>query len=335
MIVPYNYTVYIYMFIIILGAVRTTILIMDSFNKKKPFYIEWIIFYTSLFAYLIFVFLYTIFLFANESNAYLYRLSVFGADVTYFVMICYWIILLGRYIEAKRVMKDSTVKLITIIYGICVEIFIYLHIVGGKIFNLSLSQLNFSNRLVKGANLLYGSWVIVIGIYYAVCALKTVSKSRSRYTIFLSGLLLSLYILYEMQWTVFSSLEIPEGKRIMVRFEMLFIAYLIECILSLKSYLGKVAGERMIKKPDPESQKNNSAALPYEKNKPEPDLFEQFSLTKREREIAELILQGNSNPDIAKTLYISENTVKRHVNNIYQKTGVKNRYELIALRLIH
>lgn len=37
-----------------------------------------------------------------------------------------------------------------------------------------------------------------------------------------------------------------------------------------------------------------------------------------------------NNPEIAETLFIAENTVKRHINNIFQKSGVKNRYELIT-----
>ena len=34
--------------------------------------------------------------------------------------------------------------------------------------------------------------------------------------------------------------------------------------------------------------------------------------------------------DIAAQLCISEYTVKRHLNNIFRRTGVKNRYELIV-----
>lgn len=53
-------------------------------------------------------------------------------------------------------------------------------------------------------------------------------------------------------------------------------------------------------------------------------------LTKREREISLLICEGYSNADIAKLLFISEYTVKDHTKNIYRKTDVHSRYELIA-----
>jgi DNA-binding CsgD family transcriptional regulator len=57
--------------------------------------------------------------------------------------------------------------------------------------------------------------------------------------------------------------------------------------------------------------------------------YEDFQITSREAEIIQLIVQGASNQDIADKLYISEKTVKSHIYNIYQKTGVQNRIELI------
>ncbi|MDE7479015.1 MAG: helix-turn-helix transcriptional regulator [Lachnospiraceae bacterium] len=52
-------------------------------------------------------------------------------------------------------------------------------------------------------------------------------------------------------------------------------------------------------------------------------------LTKRETEITQLIIQGKSNAEIAGELFISETTVKKHVSNIFEKTGVGRREELI------
>ncbi len=60
-------------------------------------------------------------------------------------------------------------------------------------------------------------------------------------------------------------------------------------------------------------------------------LFEKYQVSKREREIVHLILEGKTNRDIEAELFISVRTVKCHVYNIYQKVGVKNRMELINL----
>ena len=53
-------------------------------------------------------------------------------------------------------------------------------------------------------------------------------------------------------------------------------------------------------------------------------------LSDREREIAELIAGGSSNPEIARALFLSRKTVERHVSNIFEKLGVKNRAQLAA-----
>src|SRR5215471_9096776 len=53
-----------------------------------------------------------------------------------------------------------------------------------------------------------------------------------------------------------------------------------------------------------------------------------FGLTTRELEVVALITEGCTNKDIAKSFGISEETVKRHLTNIFNKLGVGNRLEL-------
>jgi DNA-binding CsgD family transcriptional regulator len=53
------------------------------------------------------------------------------------------------------------------------------------------------------------------------------------------------------------------------------------------------------------------------------------SLSIREREICNLLLEGLSNLEIADKLFISEGTVKSHINKIYKKLGAKNRVEVL------
>jgi DNA-binding NarL/FixJ family response regulator len=65
----------------------------------------------------------------------------------------------------------------------------------------------------------------------------------------------------------------------------------------------------------------------------EKKIKEQSSLTGREGEILGLLLKGNSNKDIAKLTYVSTETVKTHLHNIYKKLGVKSRLETVALFL--
>lgn len=55
-----------------------------------------------------------------------------------------------------------------------------------------------------------------------------------------------------------------------------------------------------------------------------------FGLSAREQDIFSFIIQGMSNSEIANALYITESTVKFHAGNIFKKTGLGSRLELIA-----
>jgi len=61
---------------------------------------------------------------------------------------------------------------------------------------------------------------------------------------------------------------------------------------------------------------------------------ERAQLTAREQEIVSLVAQGFRNKEIADKLSISEQTVKNHLHNIFDKLGVSDRLEL-ALYAIH
>ena len=61
---------------------------------------------------------------------------------------------------------------------------------------------------------------------------------------------------------------------------------------------------------------------------PAVDPRDRFRLTPRELEIVRHIVEGGTNKDIATALGISEDTVKHHLRNVFDKLGVSNRLEL-------
>ena len=67
------------------------------------------------------------------------------------------------------------------------------------------------------------------------------------------------------------------------------------------------------------------ATLPGAGGGPLPD-----GLTEREAEVLRLIAAGRSNADIGKDLFVSEATVKTHVNRIFAKTGSRDRSQAVA-----
>ncbi len=69
-----------------------------------------------------------------------------------------------------------------------------------------------------------------------------------------------------------------------------------------------------------------AAALPGRKT---------YGLTPRELEVVQCIVEGCSNKDIAKQFNISEETVKRHLSNTFDKIGVSTRLELALFAISH
>ena len=65
-----------------------------------------------------------------------------------------------------------------------------------------------------------------------------------------------------------------------------------------------------------------------------PEQRERSPLSNREREIVALVAQGYKNKEMAEKMFISEQTVKNHLHNIFDKLGVSDRLEL-ALYAIH
>jgi DNA-binding CsgD family transcriptional regulator len=61
------------------------------------------------------------------------------------------------------------------------------------------------------------------------------------------------------------------------------------------------------------------------------NFFLENNLSEREEEVSRLLIKGETNSDIGEKLYISVNTVKSHIKNIYRKLEVSNRIQLIHL----
>lgn len=75
---------------------------------------------------------------------------------------------------------------------------------------------------------------------------------------------------------------------------------------------------------------NDSKNIENENNAIKKELKEEIiNLTKREKQILSYLLSGKTNKEVALILDISLNTVNNHVANIYDKSGVKNRVELV------
>ena len=97
-----------------------------------------------------------------------------------------------------------------------------------------------------------------------------------------------------------------------------------------RAVLAAAAGQAVL---DPAVQQRLlSAAVRAPAAQPDHDPDE---LTPRESDVLRLIAQGKSNREIARALYVSEATVKTHVNRIFAKTGSRDRAQAIRYAYTH
>jgi non-specific serine/threonine protein kinase len=75
--------------------------------------------------------------------------------------------------------------------------------------------------------------------------------------------------------------------------------------------------------------------IPQDSREPLPTSPAPFDLTVREREVLRLLVQGQTNPEIAATLYISPKTAANHVTSILAKLGVETRTAAATHALRH
>ena len=122
-----------------------------------------------------------------------------------------------------------------------------------------------------------------------------------------------LYLLYMGVTTTALSLS---GLHVVVEhiFFFLFLSWHLVPILFLSLYLEKYHGQASTVQEDFESKLSSFA--------------EKYEISKREREVIQLISKGLSNQEISESLFISLQTVKDHTHRIFVKTGVKNRVQL-------
>jgi two-component system nitrate/nitrite response regulator NarL len=87
-----------------------------------------------------------------------------------------------------------------------------------------------------------------------------------------------------------------------------------------------IGGKRVVNLVSALHELMKQAAVPQRKT---------YGLTPRELEVVGCIVEGCSNRDIARQFALSEETVKRHLSNIFDKTGVSTRLELALFAIAH
>jgi DNA-binding CsgD family transcriptional regulator len=99
----------------------------------------------------------------------------------------------------------------------------------------------------------------------------------------------------------------------------------------LKPLRAEIDGRRMVLRYLPgQSVHPGALLLREERRAPEMNSLDALGLTPRESEIVSFVIKGESNATIGETLHVSPTTIKKHLDNIYMKLGVRGRGRLTA-----
>lgn len=113
--------------------------------------------------------------------------------------------------------------------------------------------------------------------------------------------------------------------KLIIRLRPLMICLILKLVLQIINRMfGKKKPEQKKDLPTVQLQTESKSETPFTSAKLD------FSiLSRREKEVARLAAKGYTNAQIAEELYISTETVKRHMSTIFEKLGIESRKELL------
>jgi len=176
-------------------------------------------------------------------------------------------------------------------------------------FILYLNSQNWMDALTRALNelFLYGSIFLLIPAIVASIYLGRLKDSDKKQL--LRGIIISFYPI-----GLFAALDLLFFMD--SPYKLVYISYVIFAILVFL-YVGR----HFVYKYQPEVPDIPEAGDAF---------YLKWDISEREQELIPLLAQGNTNREISELLFISYNTVKTHVQNIYRKMGVSNRLQLLA-----
>lgn len=293
MLIPYTISIFIYITILMVGTITTLLYAIQNREAQSKTILYFKRGLYSFLSYIATCFLYTIMAFGNNQNG-VFEAVMLLSDLAYFFFITNWFLALTELTNTAFLKNNKIFIFVSICYALTLEGMVFLSDHFPETFLKPLEP------AIKLANFFYLLFLITAGLFYLIISFW-MPKSRNRtLSILWSGLFI-LYPIFELPWMVFIGLVKKTDSDITVRFDLILFLYLAVCLIWLYQKL------------------HTQISAPLEFSK----------LTQREAEICQLVVKGLSNPEIAKQLFISENTVKHHLNNCFKKLEVKNRYELI------
>ncbi|MEG0662420.1 MAG: helix-turn-helix transcriptional regulator, partial [Anaerovoracaceae bacterium] len=241
------------------------------------------------------------------------------SELLFFALILAWLNLINAILEEKTRVNIKWVTIGTIVYVAIVEPITaitgsygdYTIITGEGSMQIVLSVLNGIFDLV----------IILISAYLFFYAFTKKEKGVQRTAVLIISSLLVGYMIWVAFWDYAAVFEGKDNLLLNYPMDPLILIYILLNVTVVYRFYKKEVMQQVTHPSGEDVVGSKEAALSFAKV---------CGLSNREIDVLLLINEGKSNPQIAEELFIAENTVKRHISNIFKKTESSSRYELLA-----
>jgi len=305
---------FIYIGVIILGGITLPLTLILQLKERDKLHRALMLFTGAIFVYMMTDFV-TYYLIGETVSADVKFAMITVSDIFFCALTLAWMYLIVVLISAEEVIKFKYLVMVTVIYLLVSQV---LSISLGRYSTYSMYLVveeGTGSVLLQWVNVLYVVAVIIFCLVSTLHVGKTTTSTKAQWLKMLMILSLMIYMFYVAIWDYVTWFK-PEEKLINI--------YALDPMLILYALLSAAVIFYFYKK-DP--LKLSGAQIATEDAIKA--VVSKYGLTDREADVLELINMGQGNLQIAAELGISENTVKRHVNNIFKKTETQSRHEII------
>ena len=305
---------FIYIAVIVLGGITLPLTLILQIKEKDKYHRALSVFVGAIFIYMIMDFITYYFIGESVSAGAKFALITIS-DIFFCVLTFAWMYLIQVFIGAEHLLKTKYLAILTAAYAIVSQV---LSVSLGRYSTYSMYLVveeGMGSVVLQWTNVIYVCAVVLVCLWSAFYVGKTTKDRKAQWLKLLLILSLMIYMLYIAIWDYMTWVR-PE--------EALINIYAMDPMLLLYAFLSAAVIFYFYKKDPLKLSGEQVAAEDAIKA-----VVKRYGLSDREADVLELINMGQSNMQIAAELSISENTVKRHVNNIFKKTETQSRHELI------
>jgi DNA-binding CsgD family transcriptional regulator len=174
--------------------------------------------------------------------------------------------------------------------------------------------------------------VVIVPFIYALsfifCFTKAIREAYSYLIQTFSKIEMAGIYITVIFWTALPIIVYFDGSQL-VENTIANAGFLLLIIIAIRKKISESRLEYQMLLLSKDDSKNTEIEIVFDEKRFQENCAD-FNLTAREREIIHLLAKAYTYKEIAEELFISDRTVAKHISNIYSKTGVSQKSELLA-----